>query len=185
MRVALFATFHCRGRLTYDECMRIGQLADEAGLTSKTIRYYESIGLLAAPERQANGYRHYDRSTLERLAFIRDAQAAGLSLSEVGRILQMKADGEGTCEHTRSLLHHHLDDVTEQIRRLEAAKAELEALVSRADALDPASCTDPSRCQVIALDLPVEGKVYGEGERPRGGHEHGTHKAPAATARSI
>lgn len=164
--------------------MRIGQLADAAGLTPKTIRYYESIGLLAAPARQANGYRHYDRSTLERLAFIRDAQAAGLTLSEVGRILQMKADGEGTCQHTRSLLHRHLDDVTEQIRRLEAAKAELVALVTRADALDPTSCTDPERCQVISLDLPVGGKVYGGMDSPQGRHDHDAHTANLTAARS-
>lgn len=143
--------------------MRIGELADAAGVSPKTVRYYESIGLLAPPQRRPNGYRRYDSAVLKRLSFIRDAQAAGLTLSEVGRILQMKADGEGTCAHTRSLLHRHLDDVTDQIRRLEAAKAELEALVERADALDPKDCTDPSRCQVIGLDLPVEGKVYGGG----------------------
>lgn len=145
--------------------MRIGQLAAAAGLSTKTIRYYESIGLLDEPQRHANGYRHYDEEVLERLAFIRDAQAAGLTLSEVARILEMKSAGEVTCEHTQSLLDRHLADVTAQIRRLEAAKAELEALVARARTLDPTACTDPARCQVIGLDLPVQGNVYREGER--------------------
>lgn len=140
--------------------MRIGQLADEAGLTAKTIRYYEGIGLLAEPERQANGYREYEPDALERLRFIRDAQAAGLTLAEVGEILAMKSEGMSTCSHTRALLDKHLQDVSAQIARLEAAKAELESLVARADALDPSGCTDPGRCQVIALDLPSERKVY-------------------------
>lgn len=155
--------------------MRIGQLASEAGLTAKTIRYYEGIGLLDEPGRHANGYRDYDGAALDRLRFIRDSQAAGLTLAEVGEILDMKSEGMSTCSHTRALLDKHLADVTAQIARLEAARAELASLVARAEALDPSGCTDPGRCQVIALDLPSEGKVYGgnrvHGHRPARGED--------------
>lgn len=130
--------------------MRIGELADHAGLTSKTIRYYESIGLMSEPYRHANGYRDYDSDAVNQLRFIRDSQAAGLTLAEVSEIVGMKAAGESTCGHTRSLLARHVSEVDAQIERLLATRAELTAMAERADALDPASCTDPARCQVIA-----------------------------------
>ena len=64
--------------------MRIGEVAEQAVVTTKTIRYYESIGILPTPERTPSGYRAYDSKTLDRLRFIRDAQATGLTLTEPG-----------------------------------------------------------------------------------------------------
>ena len=136
--------------------MRIGELADQAGLTSKTIRYYESIGLMSEPYRHANGYRDYDDDAADRLRFIRDSQAAGLTLAEVSEIVGMKAAGESTCGHTRSLLARHIAEVDAQVERLLATRAELTAMAERADALDPASCTDPARCQVIAASAAAD-----------------------------
>ena len=139
--------------------MRVGELASNAGVSAKTVRYYESIGLLPAPERRANGYREYGPDSEHRLRFVRDAQAAGLSLAEAGEILRMKDAGMGSCSHTKAILDRHLAEVDRQIASLMAAKEELAALADRADALDPADCTDPHRCQVLGLDLPVEVKV--------------------------
>ncbi|GIG53967.1 heavy metal-responsive transcriptional regulator [Demequina activiva] len=130
--------------------MRIGELARQAGVTAKTVRYYESIGLLADPGRTGSGYREYGEDALERLRFVRDAQAAGLTLKESGTILDMKSEGERTCHHTQELLDRHLADIDAQIASLEAARAELRGLSQRAAALDPAACTDPNRCQVLA-----------------------------------
>lgn len=55
--------------------MRIGQLADATGVTTRTLRYYESEGLLREPGRTLSGYRDYPAETVDRLAFIRNAQA--------------------------------------------------------------------------------------------------------------
>lgn len=139
--------------------MKIGELADRGGVTAKTVRYYESIGLMAPPERRANGYREYADDALERLRFIRDAQASGLSLAEAGEILRMKDQGESTCSHSRALIDRHLHDIDAQIASLLAAKAELTSLARRADLLDPSGCTDPNRCQVLGLDLAAHSKV--------------------------
>ncbi|WP_062300144.1 heavy metal-responsive transcriptional regulator [Demequina maris] len=139
--------------------MKIGELASRGGVTAKTVRYYESIGLLPAPDRRSNGYREYDEDALERLRFVRDAQASGLTLAETGGILHMKERGESTCAHSRATLERHLHDIDAQIASLLAAKAELTALARRAESLDPADCTDPNRCQVLAVDLPAHGKV--------------------------
>lgn len=129
--------------------MKIGELADQAAVSTKTIRYYESIGLLPEPARTASGYRDYDGEATERLRFIRDAQATGLTLAEIQSVLELKDAGRNSCAHTRSLLERHLADLDAQIARLVDARAELVQLADRAGALDPSSCTDPNRCQVI------------------------------------
>jgi MerR family transcriptional regulator, copper efflux regulator len=130
--------------------MRIGTLAERSSLTTKTIRYYESIGLLDEPPRTASGYREYDDVAVERLRFIRDAQSSGLSLSEVQSILELKDAGSRSCGHTMSLLDRHIAEIDEQMARLAVARQELRELAERARMLDPARCTDPQRCQVIS-----------------------------------
>ena len=132
--------------------MKIGQLADQAGVSTKTIRYYESIGLLREPDRTDSGYRAYDVAALERLRFIRDAQQSGLSLAEIASVLELKDQGATSCEHTRSLLERHIIDVQQQISRLQETHRELRRMADRAASLDPTNCTDPDRCQVIAVD---------------------------------
>ena len=129
--------------------MRIGELAEQAAVTTKTIRYYESIGVLPTPDRTPSGYRSYDATALERLRFVRDAQATGLTLIEIKSILELKGQGEQSCEHTRSLIHRQIEDIDTQIHRLEHARRELCELMERADRADPVDCVDEHRCQVI------------------------------------
>lgn len=129
--------------------MKIGELARAGQVTAKTVRYYESIGLMPAPERTASGYRDYDDDALDRLRFVRDAQASGLTLAEAGQILRMKDDGMSTCQHTRALVDRHLVDIDAQIASLLAAKGELMALSRRAADLNPDDCQDPNSCQVL------------------------------------
>ena len=130
--------------------MRIGELANATEVSTKTIRYYESLGLVAEPARTESGYRDYGPSDIERLRFIRDAQATGLTLSEIASVLELKSSGERSCSHTLQLLERHLADVDAQIERLRASKVLLQELAERAAELDPANCTDPNRCQIIS-----------------------------------
>jgi MerR family copper efflux transcriptional regulator len=130
--------------------VKIGEIAKRTGTTTKTIRYYESIDLLAEPARTESGYREYDEAAVERLRFVREAQSSGLSLTEIQSILELKEAGATSCEHTHALLQQHLADLDDQIERLQRARLDLAALAERARQLDPARCTDPNRCQVIA-----------------------------------
>ncbi len=130
--------------------MRIGELGDRAGVSTKTIRYYESLGLVAEPDRTPSGYRDYGESDVERLQFVRDAQSTGLTLSEIASVLELKSTGERSCSHTLDLLQRHLADVDAQIKRLRESKVLLLELAQRAASLDPATCTDPNRCQIIS-----------------------------------
>ena len=118
--------------------MQIGELANTAGVTTKTIRYYESIGVLDEPARTDSGYRSYGPAAVERLDFVKQAQSTGLALAEIKSILEIKDQGGQTCEHTKALLRQHLDELDERIVELEAARVELQAMYRRAGALDPA-----------------------------------------------
>lgn len=131
--------------------MRIGELAEKTGVTTKTIRYYEGIGVIPEPERMANGYRIYDEVDADRLHFVRDAQAAGLSLVEINLILDLRDEGESTCEHVIDMLESHLSDVDRQLEELGRTRDQLRAMTTRAQQLDPNSCTDPNRCQTISV----------------------------------
>lgn len=129
--------------------MLIGELADTVGLPSQTIRFYERRGLLPEPVRGANGYRIYDESTLTRLNFIHTAQAAGLTLAEIGSIIDLRADGNVPCTHVASLIESKLADVRTRIRSLAVLEAELEEVIERSHRLDPADCTDADICHIL------------------------------------
>ena len=73
-------------------------------VTTKAIRYYESIGLLDEPARTESGYRSYGPEAIERLQFVKQAQSSGLALTEIKSILEIKDQGGQSCEHTRELL---------------------------------------------------------------------------------
>jgi DNA-binding transcriptional MerR regulator len=130
--------------------MRIGELAHKTGVSTKTIRYYEDIGLLAPPEREPNGYRDYGEDALERLRFIRDAQATGLTLTEIASILDLRGKGVATCHHVLNLLERHLEDLDRHISKLRKTRRQLVIITERARSLNPADCTDSIRCQTIS-----------------------------------
>jgi DNA-binding transcriptional MerR regulator len=132
----------------------IGELADAAGVTSQAIRFYERKGLLPDADRGSNGYRVYDESATTRLGFISVAQAAGLSLSEIRSIIDLRADGTVPCEHVVSLLDTKLSHVRARIRHLAVLQAELEALLERSHLLDPADCSADDMCQVLSSPMP-------------------------------
>jgi MerR family copper efflux transcriptional regulator len=129
--------------------MRIGEVAARSGLSAKTIRYYEEIGVLPRPERSASGYRDYAVAVLDRLAFVRAAQAVGLSLGEIRGIVALRDDGETPCGHVLDLLRNRAADLDRRIAELLALRDELNRLVARAKGLDPTDC-DPRRvCHLI------------------------------------
>ncbi len=130
--------------------MLIGDLPEAVGLPSQTIRFYERRGLLPEPERGANGYRIYDESTLTRLNFVRTAQAAGLTLAEIGSVIDLRDDGNVPCTHVASLIDSKLADVRARISDLTILEAELKDLIERGHRLDPADCTDADICHILS-----------------------------------
>lgn len=119
--------------------MRIGELAARVGVNPKTVRYYESIGVLPEPTRTASGYRDYDESFVNRLTFIRTAQRLGITLDEVKEILTFGQRGEAPCGYVRQVLDTQLSSIDRRIAELRAMRARLAELVAEADSLPPAS----------------------------------------------
>ncbi len=130
--------------------MRIGEVAEAVGVPTATIRFYERKGLLPQPHRGPNGYREYDDSTLTTLAFIRNAQAAGLTLVEIATILDLRREGATPCGHVQDLLAAKLLDLQQRQRELAILEAELGHLINLSRRLDPADCSDEAICHIIA-----------------------------------
>lgn len=111
--------------------MRIGDLSATSGLSTKTIRFYEQSGLLPAPPRTSGGYRDYPPQTSTRLAFVRDAQSAGLTLAEIRSILTLRDSGQAPCAHVTDLIQDHLADIERRMAELRTTRAALRTLAAR------------------------------------------------------
>lgn len=129
--------------------MRIGDLAAASGVSTKTIRFYEQAGLLPAPPRTSGGYRDYPEQTVARLAFVRDAQGAGLTLAEIRSILVIRDSGRAPCGHVTALVDQRLQDIERRLAELRTTRSALRALAERAAETDPASCTDEAICTIL------------------------------------
>jgi DNA-binding transcriptional MerR regulator len=105
--------------------LRIGELALRAGLNPRTLRYYEAVGLLTAPFREANSYRRYPAETLDLLAFIKQAQGLGFTLDEIREILTIRRRGEVPCSHVRSLLQAKVAELDRKLADLLALRARI------------------------------------------------------------
>jgi DNA-binding transcriptional MerR regulator len=127
--------------------MRIGELAGKVGVNPKTIRYYESIGVLPEPERTSSGYRDYDESYAGRLTFIRTAQRLGITLDEVKEILVFRERGEAPCVYVREVLDTQAASIERRIRELQELHGQLVELAAEADDLPPAPAE--VTCQLI------------------------------------
>jgi len=108
----------------------IGDLSRRTGVKIPTIRYYEQMGLLAAPERSEGNQRRYERRELERLAFIRHARDLGLSIDAIRDLLALSEQPEHPCGEADRIASEHLVGVREKIARLRKLEHELERIVA-------------------------------------------------------
>jgi len=112
--------------------VRIGELAEQLGVTTKTIRFYERIGLLPEPPRTPSGYRSYEEVDAERLVFIKTAQRLGLSLDEIKEIIAFRDRGQQPCGYVAEVLQRQVQDLDGRIREMRALRDELRQLQARA-----------------------------------------------------
>jgi DNA-binding transcriptional MerR regulator len=129
--------------------MLIGDLATRAGLSAKAIRFYEQAGLLPQPPRTPGGYRDYPPGVVDRLAFIRHAQAAGFTLADIRGVLTIRDSGHAPCQHVSALIDEHLAQVERRIAELTRARDALKDLQRRAAATDPADCAESEICSIL------------------------------------
>lgn len=129
--------------------MKIGEVANMVGVATSAIRFYEEEGLLPEPERTASGYRDYDPSVIDRLAFIRAGQAVGLTLGELGEVLQIRDRGEAPCRHVSELIDTRIREIDERMTDLARLRSDLTTLAATAGGFDPAECTPESVCRIL------------------------------------
>ncbi|MEH2371692.1 heavy metal-responsive transcriptional regulator [Nostoc sp.] len=117
--------------LTQDKkLLLIGQVTDLSGIPIRTIRYYESLGLINSSRRTEGGFRQFSLDVLTRLAFIKRAQNLGLSLEEIGNILQVYDQGQAPCGEIKDKLEDKVLQIDQQIDQLLTLRSEIEGLLS-------------------------------------------------------
>lgn len=129
--------------------MRIGQLAEASGATTKTLRFYEDAGLLPAPERTSGGYRDFTPEALTRLDFIRRSRAAGLTLAQIRTVLDIRDAGATPCEHVQQLLATRLVDLDRQITDLQALRRTVTHLRDAAATVESTRCDPATICRYL------------------------------------
>lgn len=114
----------------HEHGMLAGEVAKSLGLGVQTLHFYEREGLIAAPPRSHAGYRLYTPELVERVRFIRKAQALGLSLEEIREILQLAEIGTSPCGRVQRALEDKLREVDRRLRELRGFRRDLAALIA-------------------------------------------------------
>lgn len=99
--------------------MNISKVSELTGLTAKTLRYYESIGLIPEPERGENGYRSYSDSLLRRIRFIKNAREAGFNLEECRELLVLHDNECRTSAEVKALTLTKIEDLEQRIAQMQ------------------------------------------------------------------
>ncbi len=132
--------------------LQIGEVSRRSGLPIKTIRYYEEIGLVTSVSRSRGGFRQFSPSCLSRLSFIKQAQALGLTLSEIGQILSLHDRGQPPCLLVRSTLEEKIRGIDDRILNLTNLRDTLQNLLNQGDHCHTAV---PVICPIIEQESPL------------------------------
>lgn len=131
--------------------LKIGELADRAGVNLQTIRYYEREGLLPEPPRLASGYRMFPRDAVRRIRFIKRAQELGFTLSEIKELLALRIDRDRGSGEVHKLAQAKITDIEQKIRTLQAMKKVLKQVAERCP-----GCGPTSECPILESLEPKE-----------------------------
>ncbi|RAU22454.1 Cu(I)-responsive transcriptional regulator [Paramagnetospirillum kuznetsovii] len=120
--------------------MNIGEAARRSGVSAKTIRYYEGIGLIPAAGRTASGYRAYSANEVETLRFIQRARSLGFSVDEVGTLLELWRDRSRASADVKAVALKHVTAIETKIAELESIRRTLLDLTNRCCGDDHPDC---------------------------------------------
>lgn len=113
------------------QAAKIGQVAQQTGLSIDTIRFYEKQGLLKRSPRTEGGFRLFGTSDVETLQFIRKAQELGFSLNVIRELLILRADHVPACSHVKELLEQKLKAVEQKIAELQSLERSLKRALQK------------------------------------------------------
>jgi MerR family copper efflux transcriptional regulator len=120
--------------------MNIGEVAKRSGVPAKTIRYYESIGLIAPAARSEGGYRVYGERELQTLRFVQRARNLGFSVKQVSELLALWQDRERASGDVKAVARRHLAEIDQRMAELQSMRDTLEHLVGRCQGDDRPDC---------------------------------------------
>jgi DNA-binding transcriptional MerR regulator len=110
---------------------QVGEVSRRLGLNPQTLYFYERIGLMPSPKRTAAGYRLYEQPDLERLSFITQAKALGLSLDDIKDLLVLQDGQKLSCQEVYDRLLKKVQHIDDTIDKLQTLKAQLTPLLDR------------------------------------------------------
>lgn len=113
--------------------MTIGHVAKQAEVNIQTVRYYERKGLVIPADRTDSGYRTYTAAAVQRIRFIKQAQAIGFTLREIEELLSLRVAQDSTCADIRKRAEDKVTDVDVKILKLQAMRQALLLLIGRCD----------------------------------------------------
>lgn len=119
--------------------MNIGQVAKLTGLNDKTLRYYESIGLVTS-SRATNGYRTYSDQNIADCHFLASARQSGFSLEECKTLLELMRDNDRQSKDVKDFVAKKLAQLEAQIQTLTKMKSSLDKLSDRCNGNDGSQC---------------------------------------------
>jgi len=120
--------------------MNIGEAASRSGLPAKTIRYYESVGLIRPAARGCNGYRDYDERDVNLLRFVQRARAHGFTLLECRELLDLYRDRGRASAEVKAVAGRRIDDIDRRIAELTSMRTVLSQLMDRCHGDDRPEC---------------------------------------------
>lgn len=120
--------------------MTIGELARRTGVKVQTIRYYETIDLLPAPDRTQGNQRRYGDRAAGTLRFIRHARDLGFEIDQIRDLLSLAAHPEHPCADADAIAKHHLKQVEQRIAILQSLRGELKRMVRQCSGGRVANC---------------------------------------------
>ena len=128
--------------------LTIGKIANQAGVNTDTLRYYEREGIIAKPVRNGSNYRVYSEDAVLRVRFVKRAQELGFSLAEIKELLELRISEEASCGNVRDQAQAKIEDLDGKISSLRAMRRVLLQLVARCSGEGPVS-----ECPILeALD---------------------------------
>lgn len=129
--------------------LHVGELARKANVTPATVRYYARTGLIYPSREPDNGYRCFSGGDVRRIAFIRRAQALGLTIGDIKAILDAVDQGEVPCDEVKTMVERRLSRVRDHIAELEAKEARIRRAISAWETMDEPTPVDGELCPLI------------------------------------
>lgn len=134
----------------------IGELSQQTGVSTQTIRYYEGISLLPHPKRADNGYRMYDDQDAERLRFVNRARRLDFTLEDIAEILAFRDQNEPPCQYVMDVIGQKITEIEQRIADLQRLRDELSTLyrvgLTMPEDIEMKHCV----CHLIKTGLPKE-----------------------------